>query len=156
MSVDNETNETDELAELTCDPCTGEVIDPTNADHLIAAWERLKMRIEQLEAYKALYTMAIDGLTRHEAKTERVCGATRQVVVEHPGVDFDQATLKRLWEMKPELAKQYLRIERVGVQAREYDKLHRMSGPPDLEAFRRELMSAEKPSNRRPSIRIEK
>ena len=146
---------TEETNELT-DPFTTELIDTDNAAHLIDALERVKVRQESLAAWRLVIEEAIARKARHEAKTERVCGQRRQVVVEFPGVDFDQATLKRLWTSRPDVAPQVLRIERVGVQLREYDKLHRMSGPAAFEEFRRELIAAERPSNRKPSIRIEK
>lgn len=142
--------------EICVDPITGEVIDPANPDHLIDALERLKERLDQLSVWRGLYEMAIVDLARGEKKTERVNGERRQVVIEYPGTDFDQPTLKRLWESHPKLAASYLRIERIGVQKREYDKLHGMSGPQEQEEFRRALMAAEKKSNRRPTVRIEK
>jgi stress response protein YsnF len=146
------TEETSELA----DPFTTEMIDVDNADHLIDALERVKAKQESLAAWRMVIEEAITRKARHEAKTERVCGERRQVVIEFPGISFDQKTLKRLWEEKPHFAKQYLRIESVGVQKREYDKLHRMSGPAEQEEFRRELMAAERPSGSRPFIKIER
>lgn len=146
---------TDEIG-VFLDPFTTELIDTDNADHLIDALERVKVRLESLAAWRLVIEEAIARKARHEAKTERVCGERRQVVIEFPGVDFAQPNLKRLWETRPDIAPTVLRIERIGVQLREYDKLHRMSGPAEFEEFRRELMAAERPSNRKPSIRIEK
>jgi hypothetical protein len=138
------------------DPFTGELIDPENADHLIDSLERLDNYAESIKAWRLVIEEHILRKTRNAAKTERVNGERRQVVIEHPGITFDQRSLKRLWEDNPKFAKLYLRIEQVGVQKREYDKLNRMSGPQDQEEFRRELMAAERVSTSKPRIKIEK
>ncbi len=140
----------------TVDPTTGETIDPLNADQLVDGLERIKERLKRLWAVRAQFEDAIALLAKCEAKTERVAGDRRKVKVEWPGKQFDKPGLKLLWNQWPKLREQFLRIESVGVQLVEYDKLIRTSGPQDMENFKQALVGLERESMDRPTISIEK
>ncbi len=143
------------LETIESDPITGEVIDMKDADQLITSLKRLKMRMDILSAWKARFEDAIAALAAHKDRTERVAGAEHVAKIEWPGTEFDSTVTKKLWEHYPQFRDKFLRIERVGVQRREYDKLTRTNGTEEFEMFKKALMGCERQSQRRPAIKIE-
>lgn len=141
--------------DLDVDPITGEVIDPTNADHLIDAMARLDRHIALLRVWKARFEDAIAAMAAHKDRTERVAGEKRVAKVEWPGTEFDPKMTKHLWDTYPQFRDKFLRLESVGVQRREYDKLTRTNGTEEFEMFKKALMVCERQSQRRPAIKIE-
>lgn len=138
------------------DPTTGEAIDPLNADQLVDGLERIKERMKRLGAVKAQFEEAIALLAKCDARTERVAGERRQVKLEWPGKQFNRPGLKALWYAAPTFREQYLRIESVGVQLVEYDKLLRTSGTEELEKFKSSIIQLEQPNVGKPTITIER
>lgn len=140
---------------IETDPITGEVMDMKDADQLITSLKRLKMRMDILSMWKARFEDAIAALAAHESRTERVAGEKHVAKIEWPGAEFDATVTKKLWEHYPQFREKFLRIEKVGVQRREYDKMLRTTGTEEFEMFKKALMGCEQQSTRRPSIKIE-
>lgn len=134
------------------DPITGEVLDPGSADQLCAALDRLLPRLVELRAAEQSLRRAIGALALGERRTEHVVGHEWRATVERPATTWDRSTLKRIWEQH-EAARRYLRIEAIAPQLREVDQLRRSSGP-GVEAFREELLAAERPSEAAPVVKV--
>lgn len=89
------------------------------------------------------------------AKTRRIQGKRRRAKIEMPSDGWDQSILKEAWNSFPQLREQCLKIDTVGVKAREWKKLAETSGAPEVETFRNIIASAVKPATGAPTVTIE-
>lgn len=143
-------------AELT-NPLTGEIVDETSIDDLIACYEYIDAKDKAIYAVKQRIKSLLLARSEGEAATRRVAGKTRIVKLEMPSESFEQSTLKALWESHPALAEQYLRIEKLAVQMKEFKKLRgTASDQPDVVAFRDALTAASRGRAGLPSITVER
>lgn len=137
------------------DPITGELLDPADIDSLIDAYERIDARDKQHYAAKLAIRQALASRTEGDAKTRRVQGHRRKAIVEMPSDSWDQAKLKQIWELYPDLREQCLKIDSIGVKLREYKKLVNTSGTPEFQAFRDNVTAANKGQTGTPTVKIE-
>lgn len=141
------------MSTIIADPLTGEIIPERDADALCEALQRIqaeqaRLRQGELAMRGALARMAPEG----DERTAHVIGSRFRATIERPAPTWDNGTLRRLYEERPE-ARPYLRLEKVAPALREVAKLRKSSGP-GVESFRDELLAAEKPSSGIPSVKV--
>lgn len=138
-------------------PVTEAIIDHTNIDAMIDAYEEMKAFGDRLYAAQIAIRNKLADLTKGQtdAKTRRVQGMRRRVMIEMPSAGWDQSILKEAWNAYPDLRDQCLKIDTVGVKAREWKKLENTAGAPHLEAFRNMVKAAIKPPSGTPTVKIE-
>ena len=137
------------------DPSTGEIISLTDVDAMISCLERVKQVNDQAYACQVQLRNALAGLTEGDAKTRRIRGKTRIAKVEMPSDSYDQKVLKHIWESFPQLREECLKIDTVGVKAREYKKIVGTTGEGEFEAFRDLLSKANRGPTGTPTVTIE-
>ncbi len=137
-------------------PITGEIVDETSIDDLIDCYEYIDRKDKQLYAVKQRIKQLLLARTEGDATTRRVAGQRRKAKVTLSAETFDQAVLKTLWARFPELAAQFMRIESLAVQLREFKKLvNTSSDQANFIAFRDALTAAHRGRTGSPSISIE-
>lgn len=136
----------------------GEAIDATDADALIAAYERIARMNDTVCAVTVQIKQALGAMTEGTAKTRRVAGKSRVAVLMMPGNTWNNSKLKEAWNSYPDLRDQYLRINEVAVKAVEFNKTRNMAvvDNPPLETFLSMVASAEQPASGNPQVKIEK
>lgn len=138
-------------------PITEAIVDDTNIDAMIDAYEEMKLFGDRLYAAQIAIRNKLADLTKGQtdAKTRRVQGTRRRVMIEMPSAGWDQSILKEAWNSFPDLRDQCLKIDTVGVKAREWKKLENTAGAPHLETFREMVKAAIRPPTGTPTVKIE-
>jgi len=136
----------------------GEAIDATDADALIAAYERIARMNDTVYAVTVQLKQALAAMTDSTAKTRRVAGKSRVAVLTMPSPSWNNAKLKEAWNSYPGLRDDYLRIDSVAVKAREFNKAREMTVVDNapLETFLGMVASAEQPPSGNPTVKVEK
>lgn len=136
----------------------GEVVDAEDPDALIDAYERIEAIDLKVYQAKVLLKQALAGLSTGDKKTRRVGGKRRTVVVTMPSPGWSQSLLKEAFNSYPQFRDELLRVDTIGVKARELGKARETSKPTDpaWETFRNMVVGAETPPSGNPSIKIEK
>ena len=138
-----------EESQCWVDPITGEVIDPNDIDSLLEAHERYQEVMRSLRAWNQRVRQQCLALTSDGEDsmsgptTRRLRGSAYEGVLTLPPITFEQRALKELWNSKPELASEYLRIQSLSVKMREYKKLLNTTGDEELESFKAILKRAD-------------
>lgn len=140
--------------EILC-PLTGEITEIDNVDGLVDMLERLNEVDAKIYATKLAIRKSLAALTEGDAKTRRVRGARRQAVVEMPGDSYEQSVLKECWAEYQDLRDQVLKIDTIGVKAREYKKLVNTSGDTRFNQFRDAVARANRGPTGVPTVKIE-
>ena len=110
------------IREFVC-PITGEVIPEADIDALIDALERVKAQEGDLRQFRMLLgQFFVERTNDFDARTRRIRGNRRRCKIELADESWDQKTLKQAWTEFPELAKQYMAIESVKLQMKEWKK----------------------------------
>lgn len=132
-----------ELPEIIS-PITGEIIDPEDIDQLAEALESIKDFSKKISALRYDITKAISRKVKSQGKgkTSYLRGDKLRIKIEQPSDSWDQSALKRVREDHPEFADEYLRVEKVAVNARKYQQLDSESGTEAFENFKAELLAA--------------
>ena len=133
----------------------GVLVDVSSVDELATAYEEIRAAEQALRTRKLL---VVEALARHAtgtARTERVRGEVRRVKIEQPRASWDAAALRKAWERFPNFRERYLKIDKIGVQMREFKKLQHEAGPAEFEEFRRLVLEAERGPSGQPRITIE-
>lgn len=144
------------------DPFEGEIIDlnaaeSSDVDALITLYEKLDRINGQAYAVMLRIRERLANMAEGDAKTRRVRGKNRVAKIELSDVRFESAVLKQLWEEFPKLRDECLKIDAIGVKAREYAKLATTaSDDPQFTAFRDRLTAACKGRTGTPALKIEK
>ena len=73
-----------------------------------------------------------------------------------PARSYDQRRLRELWNLFPHHRDRLLRIERVGVRARDLDTALRTAGDTDLRALAIGVDESGVESDRPPSVKVER
>lgn len=139
-------------------PVTGELIATTDIDGLIALVADCKRMRESLQLAAQAATVHLLHITEGmgiTTKTRRVRGRTHRARLEMPGVSYEQSILKESWFAWPQFRDELLRIERVGVKAREFGKARNEAGHADYMAFVRMIGKAEREPTGLPTVTIE-
>src|SRR4030095_1234891 len=110
------------------DPTTGEIVDPTNVDDLIACYMRVAQKSGELYDLKKNLARRLYAMTSGDTKTRRLRGERLAVKVEAPDDEWDSSVLRAAWERYPALRDEFLKIESIGVRIREWKKLHGTAG----------------------------
>lgn len=139
------------------DPLTGEQIEVSNVDAMAEAYDRMEQRRTELEGAMKAIRIAIAALSAGDAKskTRRVRGERHTVKIELPDAHWDQSALKTAWEQYPELAREYVRIERFAPKLREITKLRNTEGSGVFPSFKALVLGAEQAPTALPRITIE-
>lgn len=139
------------------DPTTGEIVNLTDPDELIDAYERIDRHADKLDAAAFVIRQSLAKLTDGQttAKTRRVQGRRRKAKLEMPDQNWEQSILKECWNSYPSLRDQCLRIGKIDVKAREWAKLAETAGSPDVETFRDMVRSAMRPATALPTVKVE-
>jgi hypothetical protein len=140
--------------EIIC-PLTGEIVDTSDPDQLIDCFERLKEADAQIFDAKRRVQFALAALTEGDAKTRRVRGRRRRAKIEMPDNGWSQSILKEAYHAYPQFRDELLRIDSVGVKAREFKKAVNETGPDDWSTFRNMIASAEQPATATPRVTVE-
>lgn len=144
-----------QLAMELHDTC-GIEVDRELTDSLIDAFEKLelisKIATDRLREIRKCLADQCEG----DGVTRRIRGDRRQAKVTLSNVYWDQPTLKRVFEQFPDLRDQCLRVDSVGVKAREFNKIKVTAGPERFEEFRDQIAKAELGRIGVPSVHIEK
>jgi hypothetical protein len=138
-------------------PLTEAIIPPDDVDQMIDAYQEMKAFGDRLYAAQIAIRTKLAAITegQTEAKTRRVQGRRRKAKIEMPSPGWDQSILKEAWNAYPQLRDQCLKIDTVGVKAREWKKLAETAGVPEVETFRDMIKAAVKPPKGVPTIEIE-
>jgi hypothetical protein len=138
-------------------PLTEAIIPPDDVDQMIDAYQEMKCFGDRLYAAQIAIRTKLADITKGqtEAKTRRVQGRRRKAKIEMPSPGWDQSILKEAWNAYPQLRDQCLKIDTVGVKAREWKKLAETAGVPEVETFRDMIKAAVKPPTGAPTITIE-
>lgn len=138
-------------------PLTEAIIPPDDVDQMIDAYQEMKAFGDRLYAAQIAIRTKLADITKGqtEAKTRRVQGRRRKAKIEMPSPGWDQSILKEAWNSFPQLRDQCLKIDTVGVKAREWKKLAETAGVPEVETFRDMIKAAVKPPTGAPTITIE-
>lgn len=136
----------------------GEIVELTDADAVIDAYDAIDKLDAQVYATKTRLKQALAEMTEGTAKTRRVAGKRRVAVVTMPDKSWDNGKLKEAYNSFPAIRDQYLRIDRVAVKAVEFNKTRNMAvvDNPPLETFLSMVASAENPPSGNPSVKVEK
>ena len=138
------------------DPSTGEVVDATDVDALVDAWERMREQESLNRAFRYALATALCALTTDtETKTRRVRGNRRRCVVKMPDDVWEQGRLKEAWFAYPQFRDEFLAIDRIRPRLREVKKLLAEAGPPDFEAFKVLVRAADLGPHGSPSVTVE-
>lgn len=137
------------------DPTTGELIDVGDIDALADSLNRLNAEKREIENAQQAIRSAIGALALEGGKTRRVQGNRSTVRVEIPDTVFTQGVLKEVWNAYPDHAREFLRIERLAVNRREYAKLKGTTAVEPYATIRKMLVSAEKESTAPPWCVVE-
>lgn len=130
---------------ILINPVDGEIVSNTDSDAIWEAIAAARKMQEKLGAFCANATAAICAMAEQpgeDRRTVRLRGDKYRLVIEYPADSWDNTILKKLWSERPDLARQYLRIERVAVQAKEVKKLKHESGDDNFASFRQALLAA--------------
>ena len=133
----------------------GEVIDDTDADALIAAYEYADELDRTIYSRKNALRAAIGSLAKGDTKTRRVRGLSRRCKVTMPDNKLDQSRLKSAWNAYPQFRDEVLKIGVIDLKAREWSKRECESGPHDWMQFRKMISEAILPPVGLPKIEIE-
>jgi hypothetical protein len=136
-------------------PFTGEVIDEDDIDALAELFLRVKDEESKLRTLKRRVSERLAERADPLLRTSRVRGEKYRVKIEQPKTSYEQRTLKKLWDGYPSYARQYLRIGKIDVQAREFLKLQNEAGPDVFMEFREQLMGAYRGAVGTPRITVE-
>lgn len=138
-------------------PTSGDAVDAADIDGLISAYEAYAEIANHAQSCKMRLAHLLASQTTADAKTRRLEGVNRRVKIEMPSPSWDQRPLKQLWEEYHQtLAKKYLRIDAIGVLAREFAKLETMTVPMGAQRdFQTVLLSARREPTGTPRIVIE-
>lgn len=136
----------------------GEIVDADDPDSLIDAYERIEAIDSKVYQAKVLLKQALAKLSTGDKKTRRVGGKRRTVVVTMPSPGWSQSLLKEAYNSYPQFRDELLRVDTIGVKARELGKARETSKPTDQawETFRNMIVGAETPPSGNPTIKIEK
>lgn len=136
---------------------TNVCIDNSDPDSLIEAYAAYKEASDLIYSNLVNIRMRLAAMTEGQstAKTRRIQGKRRRAKLEMPSDGWDQSILKEAWNSFPQLRDQCLKIDTVGVKAREWKKLAETSGAPEVETFRNIIASAVKPPTGAPTVTIE-
>lgn len=139
------------------DPTNGELIDPTNADALIEAFVRIREFDSRLFAAKRAVQAALLALSDGDStsKTRRVRGRVHRAKLTLPSDGWSQPLLKEAWHAYPQFRDEVLRIDAIGVKAREFAKFKNETGPEDWSQFKRMVEGASQPATAMPTITVE-
>lgn len=138
-------------------PVGGEILDVSNIDKLIAAYEELCRTSSLVYAGQTLIRAAIAELASEgEGKTRHVAGKERRASVEMPSDNWDNATLKNCWKEYPQFRDEFLRIEKVAPNLTAIKKLASTAGDEDLMAFKRLVFGARTESTALPKVTVTK
>lgn len=140
------------------DPTSGELIQPTDVDGLIALYGKLKERSDAIKVMQYQIREALAAMTTGETKTRRVEGAAHAGKLEWPSDEWDDAELLRLYREWPELRDRWLTIKKVGVKAVEFKKALAMnSTEPGVNEFRDAIAACKlKPKATAPTLTVER
>lgn len=125
-------------------PQTGEILEPTNPEHLAPAFAVAKGLESAAKAWASILKEAIVKLVKDtpgKGRTRRLSAAGVTIKIELPKEEIKPAVLREAWERWPKLAPKYLRIATVAPIAVEVEKLWNTVGDPELEAFKAHLRS---------------
>ncbi len=150
------------------DPDAGEVvrqmqidmsrIDSMPVDELVQLYE--EQRVVEDAAHNARIQLAA-AIARRAPMTQDGCRTTRlrgdrvRIRVEWPDYHWDQSVLREIWTTWPDLATQYLAIDRLRTRAIETKKLVNESGDEDFQEFRSLLLGAKQEPRGTPRIIVE-
>ena len=130
-----------------------EVFSIADIDGTLLAYKTIVDLIKTLSASRDTCKIAITRMVDAETKTRRLIGSALSAKLTMPDKHYEQDTLKLLIDTK--YGRDYLRVERVGIKKREFDKLRNGTGIPEMNAFRDAVLACESESTRLPSITIE-
>lgn len=136
-------------------PFTGELIDEDDVDGLAGLFLRVKDEESRLRSLKRQVTERLAERGDLSLRTSRVRGDVYRVKIEQPKPAYEQPVLRKLWDNYPHYARQYLRIGKIEVQAREFKKLENELGPEAFMEFREQLLSAYRGLVGTPRITVE-
>lgn len=146
---------TEATGDALIDPLTGELIELT-ADQLIDAFERLDRHAKHVNAGLYEIRRELLKLAQGDAKTRRLRHADgRTLVLTLPGESWDQSKLKEVANSYPELAKEFLRIEKYAVNILAYKKAANTTSTDAYMNAVKMIRDACRPSTAPPTVRIE-
>jgi len=102
---------------------TGDTIDTGSIDSMLENYQKLKEIEAQAKAMLDVIRQALWEMTEGDTQTRRVSGELWSAKVVQGRTSPSQSILKEIWNSFPDLAKTYLRVSSVAVQAREAKKL---------------------------------
>ena len=138
------------------DPESGRRILTDDIDALVEMYDKLVTKRSELSELIALVKGAIAAQATGKTKTQYLQGHKRKVRVVQPGPSWDQGILRSSWSTAEfvNYREQLLKIERFGVKLREFNKAIKTNGPHEWNAFRDEVVKAQREPTHSPTITV--
>lgn len=130
----------------------GEVVSVADTDGVIDLGVKAKTVGGQWYQAELAARWSLWAMSEGVGKTRRVRGKRLVAKLEAAAEQWEQKVLLELWLQYPELAPQFLRIERLAPKLREVAKLLNSTGDEDFCDFRDRLLSACKGSTGAPTL----
>lgn len=129
--------------QLVTNPLTGCIVNLDDIDSLILGCDEAKKQMQELRMFEQLLREAAWKKTAGSTKTRRLRGKKYQAKVEQGPRYPVGSILKEAYNSYPQFREQYLRIDSVKLQMREFAKLGGMtSDDPAFDNFRGMLVKA--------------
>lgn len=139
-------------------PITGALVDMDDIDSVIRACVEAKEIRDDLTIFDdTVRRRAAEFAAGASGKTRRIQGKELRAKIEMPDETWDNSILKEAWNSYPDLRERYLRLSKVDVDKREFNKLRGMTtDDPKFAQFMGMLFAAEKPPTGAPRVSLEK
>ena len=149
-----------DMPEIIVDPTTKKPISTADVDALITLHEKMKTYRDQsrdtmLEIEEILFRMTEDG-DDAQLVTRRLKGKTRTMIISLASVSWEQSILLEAWNSYPKLRNDTLKINTIGVKAKEYKKMTGTTGDKAYTQFKKMITAADRDRTGKPSFKIEK
>jgi hypothetical protein len=161
IDLDEEQGTANDGPHVLFDPTTGAEIPIDDIDAMVDAYERVKNMSDTLYKAQLAFRYALGSETEGDTKTRRLRGKRRCVAVTLPGIKYTGSLLKQAWAdygTDPEDVKirdELLRVDAIGVKAREWKKARGTKGTDRFEALKAIIARAEELSDSPPVVKIE-
>lgn len=133
----------------------GQIFKVDDIDDMLEYYQAATQLMSELTMHRDFCKTALARAIAPEVqtKTRHLIGTTLAATITMPDLHYEQEILKDLYEIHP-FAKRYLRVERVGVKKREFDKLRAGSGIEEVNDLKDAILKSESVSRRLPTVSI--
>lgn len=140
---------------ITC-PLSGARVSADDIDGLADLFLQLDSINKQIYGALSNIRRALADQTEGTAKTRRLRSKRYRLKIEMPSDSWDSGALRRAWDSFPQYRDEFLRIEKVGVQLRQFKKIvNEVSSEEDFNQFRDAITGANNGPTGTPRVTVE-